>query len=159
MANTQCYIGAPNGVVLCVNSYVPESEVISGHFWHGYSQEATRFDNLAQLVQKMDQLFDKLRFPYPTVTLRTFGEEHTAVSRFSELERVMEDEVMLQKRGDLGSFIVRVQHRQNSSWQGRITWVEEDKTQNFRSIWEMIKLIESALDTVDPEETEPEVNW
>ena len=66
---------------------------------------------------------------------------------------------MLKKHGDLGTFIIRVQHRQNSSWQGRVTWMEEDKTVKFRSIFEMIKLIESALDTVDGEDEQPEASW
>ena len=73
----------------------------------------------------------------------------------------MSDENLLSKHGDLGTFIVRVQHRQNSSWQGRITWMEENKTICFRSVWEMIKLIESAVDTVSvqEEETEEEADW
>ncbi|MBQ9153471.1 MAG: hypothetical protein IJ130_06635 [Solobacterium sp.] len=68
----------------------------------------------------------------------------------------MSDEKLLEKHGDLGTFIIRVQQRQNSSWQGRITWVEENKTMNFRSMWEMVKLIDSALDTVSADE---EVSW
>ena len=60
----------------------------------------------------------------------------------------MKDEALLNRHGDLGTFIVRVQHRQNSSWQGRLTWMEENKTVYFRSVWEMVKLMESALDTV-----------
>ena len=37
--------------------------------------------------------------------------------------------------------------------------MEEDKTVQFRSVWEMIKLIESAVDLVsEPEET-PEEAW
>ena len=66
----------------------------------------------------------------------------------------------LQKHGDIGTFIVRVQHRQNSSWQGRITWMEQDKTINFRSVWEMVKLIESAVETTDkPDEGEETASW
>ncbi len=71
----------------------------------------------------------------------------------------MKDEELLSKHGDLGSFIIRVQHRQNSSWQGRVTWMEKDQTMNFRSVLELIKLIESAIDTVSDTETgaaEPE---
>ena len=72
----------------------------------------------------------------------------------------MKDETLLSKHGDLGTFIIRVQHRQNSSWQGRITWVEKDQTINFRSVWEMIKLLESAVDTVsDQDEMEEEPSW
>ncbi len=72
----------------------------------------------------------------------------------------MKDEELLDRHGDLGTFIVRVQHRQNSSWQGRITWMEENQTLSFRSIWEMVKLIASAVDTAEmEEETEEEPSW
>ena len=72
----------------------------------------------------------------------------------------MSDEELLGRHGDLGTFIIRVQHRQNSSWQGRITWMEENQTLSFRSIWEMVKLIASAVDTAEmEEETEEEPSW
>ena len=64
----------------------------------------------------------------------------------------MSDKELLNKHGDLGTFIIRVQHRQNSSWQGRITWMDKNKTLSFRSVWEMIKLIASALDTVSEQD-------
>lgn len=59
----------------------------------------------------------------------------------------MNDEELLREHGELGSFVVRVQYKQNSSWQGRITWMEKDKTLCFRSAWELLKLIESAVET------------
>ena len=72
----------------------------------------------------------------------------------------MKDEELLSMHGDLGTFIIRVQHRQNSSWQGRITWMDKNKTVYFRSIWEMIKLVAGALDTVSvSEEEQREVTW
>lgn len=72
----------------------------------------------------------------------------------------MKDEELLSKHGDLGSFIIRVQHRQNSSWQGRVTWMEKNQTMNFRSVLELIKLIESAIDSVsDQEEGQAEPEW
>lgn len=72
----------------------------------------------------------------------------------------MEEEELLRRHGDLGTFIVRVQHRQNSSWQGRITWADQNKTVNFRSIWEMVRLIGDALDTAGaPDENGEEAHW
>ena len=44
------------------------------------------------------------------------------------------------------TFIVKIFDRQHSTWQGSITWVEEDKTQNFRSALELLKMIDEALD-------------
>lgn len=72
----------------------------------------------------------------------------------------MKDGEQLGRHGDLGTFVINVQHRQNSSWQGRITWVEENQTVSFRSVWEMIKLMAGAIDTVsDSEENVTEAEW
>ena len=45
-----------------------------------------------------------------------------------------------------GTFIVKILNRSNSTWQGTVTWVEEQKVQNFRSALELLKLIDGALD-------------
>ncbi|MDO4861894.1 MAG: hypothetical protein Q3984_04410 [Eubacteriales bacterium] len=157
MGKTQWYIGAPNGVVLCING--SNEGDLSGVFYHSYSTESVPFSGIGQMVLRMEKLYDYLRFPYPGTNSRTFGEEKKLTRMTEERKKVMSDDALLSKHGDIGTFIVRVQHRQNSSWQGRITWMEEDKTVQFRSVWEMIKLIESAVDLVsEPEET-PEEAW
>ena len=48
--------------------------------------------------------------------------------------------------GNKGTFIVKIINKQNSTWQGAITWVEQQKTEHFRSALEMIKMIDGALD-------------
>lgn len=47
----------------------------------------------------------------------------------------------------LGSFVMRVQHCENATWQGTLTWTEKNITQQFRSALELLKLIDSALET------------
>ncbi|MBQ3797417.1 MAG: hypothetical protein II842_14290 [Butyrivibrio sp.] len=46
---------------------------------------------------------------------------------------------------DRGTFIVRVDHCENETWQGRVTWAEENKSEHFRSALELIKLIDGAM--------------
>ncbi len=41
-------------------------------------------------------------------------------------------------------FILRVQFRQNATWQGNIEWLEGKKSRPFRSILEMSKLMQEA---------------
>jgi hypothetical protein len=41
---------------------------------------------------------------------------------------------------------VRVLFRQNASWQGSLTWLEEGKEESFRSVLELLLLMHSALD-------------
>ncbi len=155
---TQWYIGTPNGVVLCIDE--KNKERIRGRIYHAYQEEATPISTFEEMVFKLEEFYDSINFPHPTTNDRSFQEQTPHPAPRKGREKIMSDNTLLERHGDLGSFIIRVQHRQNSSWQGRITWMEEDKTVRFRSIFEMIKLVESALDTIGPgEEAETEASW
>lgn len=159
MKKNQWYIGAPNGVVLCVDRM--ELGRMVGTFYHAYQREGTVFRTVDELLFELEHFYNWINFPRQSTNDRTFSDDtsYVAASR-EERIKVMTDEELLKKHGDLGSFVIRVQHRQNSSWQGRITWMDEDKTVNFRSIWEMIKLIDDALNTASgPEDGLEDVSW
>ena len=158
MSKTQWYIGIPNGVVLCIND--AEQHDWKAEFFHAYSKTGVRVQNIEQLITALAQFYNGLNFPYPGTNLRSFDTKKDDQIRYKERKRVMQDDELLSKHGDLGTFIIRVQHRQNSSWQGRLTWMDQDKTVYFRSIWEMMQLIESALDKVmEPEKRAPLPVW
>ena len=155
--HSQWYIGAPNGVVLCVDRI--NDNMIEGSFYHSYSREAVPFTGTRQLTLRMEKLYDYLHFPFPGTNERSFFTPQAPSRLTKERIKVMTDDELLSKHGDIGTFIVRVQHRQNSTWQGRITWMEENKTVQFRSVWEMIKLIEGAVDQVSHQEDSVEELW
>ena len=155
--HSQWYIASPNAIILCVNCRNGSGR--EGYLFHGYQKEPTPFKDLGQVTLLMEKLFDELRFPYPGTNERSFLPQQRHYLPTQERIKIMDDEELLQKHGDIGTFIIRVQHRQNSSWQGRITWMEEDKTIQFRSVWEMIKLIEEAIDTVSVPEEGDEPKW
>ena len=147
---SQWYIGAVNGVVVCVDRW--SDTQVAGRFYHSYSADGELFSSVEQLLFQLEHFFDLLKFPYPSTNERYFQKvRHEAYSDKKKV-KVMKDEELLSKHGNLGNFIIRVQHRQNSSWQGRITWMDQNKTLYFRSMWEMVKLIENAVETVSSEE-------
>ena len=43
-----------------------------------------------------------------------------------------------------GTFIVKINHTDNASWQGQVTWADKNITKNFRSTLELIKLMDSC---------------
>lgn len=147
MEKDRCYIGALNGVVMCVDHR--DEEGIAGRLYHGYQREGFPFRNLWEMLEEMERLFDDIRFPFSSTDSRSFTEEGQETRARQERTRIMKDGDLLSRHGDFGTFIIRVQHRQNSSWQGSITWTEQNRTIYFRSVWEMVKLIESAMDTVE----------
>ena len=150
MERTQWYMGTPNGVVMCID--YAEKEQLGGRLYHGYAKEAIAFMGIDEAIFQLEKFYDSLNFPHPTTNSRSFQSAGQQTENRQERTRIMKDEELLSKHGDLGTFIIRVQHRQNSSWQGRITWMDKNKTVYFRSIWEMIKLVAGALDTVSEQE-------
>lgn len=174
MKSSQRYVGSPNGIVLCVDQ--TDDRKFTGRFYNFYSRTATEFENVDELMFEMETFFNELNFPYPATGKRTFAKRKTGHmreckeerngncmvsdygkdpcrSRGQERVKVMDEKELLRRHGNLGTFIVRVQQRQNSSWQGRITWSDRNETVNFRSAWELVRLIADALDMSEqPEE-------
>ena len=50
---------------------------------------------------------------------------------------------------DKATFVVKIESRQNSTWQGTVRWMEGGDSQNFRSLLELIKLMQSVVGTHD----------
>lgn len=50
------------------------------------------------------------------------------------------------------NFIVQITHQQNATWQGTVTWVDRGQTERFRSVLELIRLIDSAVSETEREQ-------
>ena len=61
----------------------------------------------------------------------------------------MKDEKLSLRKEESGAsactFEVTVKFQQNSTWQGQIFWAEKNIKQNFRSVLEMLRLMDEAL--------------
>ena len=157
MSGNGIYIGIPNGVVLCADGE-PHHGMFRGRLYHGYHDGPIEIESFLEMTQIMENLFDDLQFPRPGLKDRSFNEDQAKAGHIDKKEkvRIMSDKELLTHRGELGTFIIRVQQRQGGTWQGRVTWVDQNKTIRFRSVLELIKLIESGIITEHPELAEDE---
>lgn len=58
------------------------------------------------------------------------------------------------------SFLVEIKFRQNNCWQGTVQWLEGQKTCSFRSMLELLRLMDEALEkTVAPEDKQEMRSW
>ena len=44
-----------------------------------------------------------------------------------------------------GTFVISILGRENSTWQGKITWADKNRVQYFRSALELLKMIDGTL--------------
>lgn len=49
--------------------------------------------------------------------------------------------------GEKQTFLIRIIENQNATWQGNVTWLNQKKTENFRSLLELIKMMDAAVES------------
>ena len=122
-------------VMVYVDSY--HNHVPTGRFQIASSQEVKTFESLSQLLIKINDTLDLEKFPQAYAELR----------RFQDPQKMAEptQDVPKYQSGTAATFAVRILFRQNASWQGSVTWVEGRQEACFRSVLELIVLMDNAL--------------
>ena len=118
---------------------------IAGYLYSPFYERYFRFSNALELLVRMNEMFDDLKFPQSSVEYRSFRNKRNRLDSGERDESLVSE--VIQNENVQAKFVVHVQFRQNATWQGTIEWVEENKTQRFRSALEMLKLMEEALST------------
>ena len=119
---------------LCIDSY--EQAVPVGRFYNSGAPDGKVFRSTTQLLLELERSLDEMDFPKSFNAVRTFAPP-------SEQETGPPDHPI--RSGERATFAVRILFRRNSSWQGSLTWLDGRQEQSFRSVLELILLLDSAL--------------
>lgn len=131
----------PSSVIVHLNS--TRQEEMKGSVYCEYLKKIFHFNSEGEMLDAMDDLFDCIAFPQAIFETRNFtNKKNRQIIKKADdfLEESMKE--LLQNKKT--TFVVNVQYRQNATWQGTITWVEQGRVQHFRSALEMLKLMEQA---------------
>ena len=142
---SQVNISAPNLVSVCVDEM--QGGEISGRLYHCYSAEAEIFCNVIELLRNMENLFDRIEFPQASTKGRTFIPSVEPARRIIRPDKVVQQQDLLEYKGEIGTFLVNVRYRQNSTWQGEMFWIEREQKRFFNNTLDFIKLVDIALHT------------
>ena len=132
---TRAWGEASRTTLVCIDDY--REGVLSGRFYNQSLSAGKTFQCLTQFLQQMEDTMDTMDFPRAYNMVREFApktESETAAAKQEE------------QTGQKATFAVRILFRQNSSWQGSVTWLEGKQEQSFRSALELIFLMSSALE-------------
>ena len=145
---------APNLISVGIDRYGKSG--YSGRIWHQYGDEPVRFTDMMDMLRQMEMLYDTWNFPQSSTDSRSFVEKKNPVIQnpLRKAGAQMDVQRVQGRRGDKGTFLVCVRYRQNSTWQGHVVWAEKNQQQSFRSALELLKLIDSALDIKEDENTQ-----
>jgi len=120
--------------IICLDSY--RDGVPAGRIYNP-RQGTETFQSLTQFLLKMEQMLDETQMPQSYTSKRTFPTVTQPLPPGQPPFPI--------RRGSEATFEIRVIYRQHSSWQGVIVWLEEQLEQSFRSVLELVLLMDSAL--------------
>lgn len=106
------------------DSHCPE-----GNVHQAASAEKFYFCSVIQLMEHMDRMIHSDQVSGKVLTNQALG--------------------VYREKGKKATFVVRILFQQNGSWQGKICWKDTSQIMNFRSFLELIKMIDTALLSVE----------
>ena len=144
-------------LVICIDTNVGGRE--TGRLYSCYSREPAAFDDPYQLLLMMDEVMESINYPQASVALRDYstrgegkrrekqteetGHRDRADRRRKVPDKVMEQTELLDFRGGIATYAVRIQYRQYATWQGELVWLEKNLARGFNSELEMLKLMDN----------------
>ena len=124
----------PQKILICVDNR--KNGVLSGRlFFPG--KRPGKFSCLSQCLLRIDSLLNEDGQPQSFTETRSFREP-----QLPEYLPTPDSDLL---QGNLATFHLQVLYRRNSSWQGKLVWMEQDELQSFRSVLELMTLIESSV--------------
>ena len=107
-----------------------------GRFYNPAREGGTSFESLSQMLVELEDLMDEYQLPQSFTTNRHFSDPGARPGGVAEEEGQV---------GKKATFAVRILFRQNASWQGSVSWLEGKQEESFRSVLELILLMDGAL--------------
>lgn len=122
--------------LVCIDDYT--NKIMRGRIYNPHLPNGVEFAGVMDLLLQMEKMFEDLKCPQAFSSLRTF--------RPGNGERIAPAEASKDIReGAVATFSLRILFRQNSSWQGSVMWHEGKTEEPFRSVLELLMLMDSAL--------------
>ena len=128
--------------LICIDSFDDYS--MTGRLYHSSLAHEAYFRSFMELIEILEHIFNMLEYPQSSMTLRSF-EGTKPAERYDIRKPAIPASVPFNAKGSTATFRLRVMFRQNATWQGSVRWMEADKEENFRSVLELLHLMDSAI--------------
>lgn len=115
---------------------------ISGHVFSPMSMDVISFSDMAELLLKMDKLFDKVGYPQAFQTKRSFADEKENSNAYRGIpDPVRDKSTILTEHGAKATYDVIVTSRRNTSWQGEVYGIDNERKGDFNGEVELLALL------------------
>ena len=124
---------------------------ILGEFRHLYVKDSEEFNSISEFIYKLELMLEQMNVPQSTTNCRKgwgdpqkckHGDDTIAPKREW---RFLEEPSMIGMGKPGWYFLLHIRYRCNSSWQGEIRWLRKNCTMIFRSVLELLMVLENTM--------------
>ena len=133
--NENIYENQYRATLVCIDGY--ENGILTGRMYHPCFGEGAAFKSAMEFLKQLEFMMESVNYPLSNYTIRQFCPVQKVDLSDPSLET--------QKTGKIATFALRLRFRQNTSWQGTVIWSEGKREENFRSVLELLFLMDSVL--------------
>lgn len=133
--NTQIYENVFRTTLICIDSY--DHKILTGRIFNSYYEDCVPFESTIEFLLNMESILEEMNWPQSFSSKRSFKKSEDKAPSTVSAEHI--------KEGKVATFHLRVLFRQNASWQGSVFWCEKNQGESFRSVLELLTLMDSAL--------------
>lgn len=134
-------------ITVCLDS--AEGGITRGRFYSAYFSEPFEFTGMADMLMRINMVFDELEFPRMTCELRNLlpnSDRKEWESTQKPREQYHSEQALGGFKGEYATFFIQVLFRQNATWQGEFCWIEGHCSGRFRSVLELMGLMSEAIE-------------
>ena len=123
---------------------------VEGEFRHLYVQESETFNSISEFIYKLELMLEQIKVPQATTRCRKgwgdpvkckHGDDRDAPAKQWKFHA---EPLMLEGKKGL-FFLMHIRYRCNSSWHGEIRWLRTNCTMMFRSVLELLMVLEGTV--------------
>ena len=121
-----------------------EGHDISGILMNEHYGFFLPFQGVRDFFTELDAFFDYVNFPMSSTQQRSFEhrEDRPALGKLPSIRPLSE----MRQPPQTPDFLLHIQFRRGSTWQGTLHWLSRNKVTRFRSERELVNLMLSALE-------------
>ena len=134
-------IFVPNLLNICIDNN--DYEEVSGRMYHCYDHEPVIFDNIVELIQAAEKVFDDISFPQASTKTRSFIKKPDVYGK--KPPKIVEQPELLKQSGEKATIITSVRFRQKSTWQGEFFQLETGKVETFSNMVDFIRKLDKVI--------------
>lgn len=129
---------------LCVDT--AQAGHLSGRVYGQRLTAPLAFGDLGALLLRLDEVLDWQNFPQAFQRPRSFSGKTSGVPAADSPEEGLPSETVNAAQGEITTLCLSITSRRNSSWQGRVDWLDGTAEDTFESALELVGLLEARLE-------------